>query len=208
MKYTQKGEFGAAMRGYVALGGARSDQDTYRLDVITAGLFHGLRHANFDPRIAACSLGAIRPDVERAMAEARKAWEANKKANFSDAKAEESAKLFAQPVIAALRELRETQDRNKEEKKQAKEAAARAEVLARMDSEAKGKPSEWLLKSPDGTVELSSAEFDTLMGLLADVRKGERPVTVDVSRTHRKERDVLQEVKDEMAQANAAKAAA
>ena len=181
-----KGEFAAAVRGYVAMGSSRSDQDTYRLDVIGASLFHGLAHANFDAgnRVAASTLGAIQPDVQKAIAECRKAWEGNGKANFTEKAAEAKASELLQPVILALRELRETQDRNKEEKKRAKEAAARAEVLAKMESEANGKPSPFVLKNGEagGTVELTEDEYNTLMGVLVDIRKGDRPVTVDVSK--------------------------
>jgi hypothetical protein len=177
-----KGEFAAAVRGYVAMGSSRSDQDQYRLDVIGASLFHGLAHANFDAgnRVAASTLGAIQPDVQKAISECRKAWEGNGKANFTEKDAEAKASELLQPVILALRELRDTQDRNKEENKRRKEAEARAAALAKLESEAQGKPSPFMLKGPDGTVELSQEEFDTLMGLLADVRKGDIATTVDV----------------------------
>ena len=177
-----KGEFAAAVRGYVAMGSSRSDQDTYRLDVIGASLFHGLAHANFDAgnRVAASPLGAIQPDVMAAIAACRKVWEDGGKANFTEAKAEAKAGELLQPVILALRELRETQDRAKEENKRRKEAEARAAALAKMESEGQTKPSPFMLKGTDGTIELTQEEFDTLVGLLADVRKGELATTVDV----------------------------
>jgi len=167
-----KGEFASAVRGYVALGGSRSDQDTFRLDVIGAALYHGLAHANFDAgnRVAASTLGAIQPDVQRAIAECRKAWEGNGKVNFSDAEAATKASEMLQPVIAALRELRETQDRNKEENKRRKEAEARAAALAKMESEAQGKPSPYMLKGPDGVIELSEAEYHQLFDTINDMR--------------------------------------
>lgn len=177
-----KGEFTAAVRGYVALGGSRGDQDTFRLDVIGAALYHGLAHANFDPgmRVAKATLGAIRPDVERAMAECRKAWEANGKSNLDDKEAQEKAQELLRPVQEALTELRAEQDRNKEEKKQAKEAAARAEQIAKRETEGESVPSPFILKGPDGGLELTESEFATLMGTLTEIRKGLQAVTVDL----------------------------
>jgi len=201
--FSGKGEFASAVRAYVAMGGSRGDQDTFRLDVIGAAVFHGLRHANFDAgnRVVAATLGAIRPDTAHAMAECRKAWEANGKRNLADAAAAAKAQELLQPVIAALRELRDTQDRNKEEKKQAKDAAARADAIAALAGHV---PSPFILKGPNEAVELSKEEYQTIMGVLAEIRSGTRPVTVDVSERHAPERDVLQEVKDEIRLANVA----
>jgi hypothetical protein len=183
MKFTQKGEFGAAMKGYVALNASRADQDEYRLDVIGAALWHGLRHANFDPRVVPGTLGAIRPDVQTAMSAARALWEKGGKVNFTEAEATKTAMELLQPVIAALRELRATQERNKQERKEQKDAEARAAAIAAREAEGKPLPSPYMLKGPDdGTVPLSSEEYDTLLGLLAEIRSGARPVTVDVTK--------------------------
>ena len=185
MKYHQKGEFGAAMKGYIALGKGKAEQDQYRLDITEAALFHGFRHANFDPRVVEFALGSIRPDVKLAMEAAKAAWVANGKdgkgKNFSDEEAAKLATEFVQPVIRALRELRREQEANKEEKKQAKDAAAREQAIARMEAE-QNPPSPFMLKNGEagGTVELTEDEYNTLVGLLADIRKGDIATTVDV----------------------------
>jgi hypothetical protein len=177
--YHEKGEFKAAVRAYVAMGGSRADQDTFRLDVIGAALFHGLRHSNFDAgeRVTKATLGSIRPDTAHAFTACRAAWEANAKVNFTDATAATKAQELLQPVMDALRELRAEQDRGKEERKQAKDAAARADAIAALNGNV---PSPYLLKGPEGTVELSKEEFQTLMSDLEQYRKNERPMLVDV----------------------------
>jgi|AACY02.6.fsa_nt_gi hypothetical protein len=179
--FSQKGEFKAAVRAYVQMHGARADQDTFRLDVIGAALYHGLCHANFAPgtRVAEATLGAIPPDTQRAMAACRKVWEDNGKVNFTESEASAKAQELLEPVATALRELRAAQDKGKEERKQAKDAAARAEQLAKREEEQKGQPSPWKLKGPDGEyMDLSEEEYTILLSVMVDVRAGkwQRPV--------------------------------